>query len=158
MGLIIGDLLIGLQTSEAGWSYLSLSTAAFSDRPIGDKTFKPIVQAMEIAGLIDVSKGRNSQAVNFGGRQQPAYTPSFATRPTATMAAMALEAEIVDQAVTKHFPPQLPKKVIEVRAKSGNTRGYKIKGEKLKFAHTAKSRAMVAEIKELNRFLVDFEL
>jgi hypothetical protein len=31
------------------------------------------------------------------------------------MAAMALEAGIVDQAVTKHFPPQLPKKVIEVK-------------------------------------------
>ena len=25
VGLIVGDLIIGLQTSEAGWSYLSLS-------------------------------------------------------------------------------------------------------------------------------------
>ena len=68
VGMIVGDLLIGLQTREVGWSYLSLSTAAFSDRPIGYKTFKPIVRAMEFSGLIDVSKGRNSQAVNFGGR------------------------------------------------------------------------------------------
>ena len=30
VGLIIGDLMIGLQTSEAGWSCLSLSTAALS--------------------------------------------------------------------------------------------------------------------------------
>ena len=58
VGLIVGDLLIGLQTREVGWSYLSLSTAAFSDRPIGYKTFKPIVQAMETSGLIDVSLGR----------------------------------------------------------------------------------------------------
>ena len=63
VGLIVGDLLIGLQTREVGWSYLSLSTAAFSDRPISYKTFKPIVQAMETAGLIDVSLGRNSQHV-----------------------------------------------------------------------------------------------
>ena len=68
------------------------TTAAFSDRPIGYKTFKPIVQAMETAGLIDVSLGRNSQATDFGFGQQPAYTPGYATRfrPTATMAAMAL--------------------------------------------------------------------
>ena len=160
VGLIVGDLLIGLQTREVGWSYLSLSTAAFSDRPIGYKTFKPIVQAMETSGLIDVSLGRNSQAIDFGFEQKPAYRPSFATRfrPTATMAAMALEAGIGDQAVTKHFPPQLPKRVIEVRAKSENTRGRKVTGKKLKFAHTEKSRAMEAEIKELNRFLVTFEL
>ena len=31
VGLIVGDLLIGLQTREVGWSYLSLSTAAFSE-------------------------------------------------------------------------------------------------------------------------------
>ena len=160
VGLIVGDLLIGLQTREVGWSYLSLSTAAFSDRPVGYKTFKPIVQAMETAGLIDVSLGRNSQATDFSFGQNPVYRPGFASRfrPTTTMAAMAREAGIVDQAVTKHFPPQLPKRVIEVRAKSENTRGRKIKGKKLKFAHTEKSRAMEAEIKELNRFLVSFEL
>ena len=61
VGLIVGDLIIGLQTSEAGWSFLSLSTAAFSDRPIGYKTFKPTIKAMEAAGLIEISLGRNSQ-------------------------------------------------------------------------------------------------
>ena len=35
VGLIIGDLMIGLQTSKAVWSYLSLSTAAFSGCPVG---------------------------------------------------------------------------------------------------------------------------
>jgi len=71
VGLIVGDLLIGLQTRKVGWSYLSLSTAAFSDRPIGYKTFKPIVQALETVGLTDVSLGRNSQATDFGFGQQP---------------------------------------------------------------------------------------
>ena len=35
VGLIIGDLLIGFQIKEAGWSYLLMSTSAFSDRPVG---------------------------------------------------------------------------------------------------------------------------
>ena len=34
----------------------------------------------------------------------------------------------------------------------------KTKGKKLKFAHTEKSRAMEAEVKALNSFLVDFDL
>ena len=102
VGLIVEDLIIGLQTSEAGWSYLSLSTAAFSDRPIGYKTFKPIIKTMEATGLIEVSLGRNSQAIDFGGGQKPFYTPSLATRlkPTALMVSIAKEAGIVDQAAT----------------------------------------------------------
>jgi hypothetical protein len=89
VGLIVGDLLIGLQTKEIGWSYLSLSTAAFSNQAIGYKTFKPIVQAMETADLIDVFLGRNSQAIDFGFRQKPVHAPGLAIRfgATSTMAA-----------------------------------------------------------------------
>jgi hypothetical protein len=36
--MIVGDLPIGLQVKETGLSYLSLSTANFSDQPIGKKT------------------------------------------------------------------------------------------------------------------------
>ena len=160
VGLIVGDLIIGVQTSESGWSFLSLSTAAFSDRPVGYKTFKPIIKAMEVAGLIEISLGRNSQAIDFGGGQKPVYTPSLATRlkPTPLMAFIAKEAGIGDQAAIKHFLPQLPKQVIEVRAKSQNIRGRKVKGKKVKVFHTDKSRAMEAEMKELNQFLVSFEL
>ena len=47
VGLIVGDLIIGLQTSESGWSFLSLSTAAFSNRLIFYKTSKSIIKAMK---------------------------------------------------------------------------------------------------------------
>ena len=47
VGLIIGDLLIGFHTKEAGWSYLSVSTSAFSDRPVEYETFKTILENME---------------------------------------------------------------------------------------------------------------
>jgi hypothetical protein len=36
--MIVGDLLIGLQAKETDLSYLSLSTANFSDQSIGKKT------------------------------------------------------------------------------------------------------------------------
>jgi len=160
IGMIVGDLLIGLQTREAGWSYLSMSTAFFLDRQIGYKTFRSIITTMEAAGLIMVSMGRNSQGINFGDGQKPVYSPSLASRfkPTVMLIDLAQQAGIDDQAAVKHFPPQLPKKVIEVRAKSQNTRGRKIKGNKIKFAHTDKSKNMEAEMKELNQFLVSFEL
>ena len=50
VGLIIGDLLIGFHIKEAGWSYLSMSTSAFSDRPVGYKTLKTIVETIEAVG------------------------------------------------------------------------------------------------------------
>ena len=50
VGLIIGDLLIGFHIIEAGWSYLSMSTSAFSDRPVGYKTLKTIVETIEAVG------------------------------------------------------------------------------------------------------------
>ena len=55
VSLIIGDLLIAMEVKEAGWSYHALSPAAFNERPIGYKTFKSIVKAMEKARLIKVS-------------------------------------------------------------------------------------------------------
>ena len=80
VGLIIGDLLIGFQIKEAGWSYLSMSTSAFSDRPVGYKTFKPIVETLEAVGLIKVSLGRNSKNIQFDKSDKVSYSPGFATR------------------------------------------------------------------------------
>ena len=93
VGLIIGDLLIGLHTREAGWHYLSMSTSAFSDRPVGYKTFKPIVETMEAVGLIEVSLGRNSKNIQFDKNDKATYSPGFATRfkPTLLPAKMADE-------------------------------------------------------------------
>ena len=160
VGRIIGDLLIGFHTKEAGWSYLSMSTSAFSDRPVGYKTFKPIVETLEAVGLIKVSIGRNSKNIQFDKSDKVTYSPGFATRfkPTPLLVSIAEKAGVEGEAVTKHFPPQLPKQVIEVRARSQNDRGHKIKGRKLKFTHTDKSKAIAAELRELNQFLVSFDL
>ena len=46
VGKIVGDLLIGHEVKDAAWSYHPIATSAFSDRPIGYKTFKSIVKAM----------------------------------------------------------------------------------------------------------------
>ena len=160
VGLITGDLLIALEVKEHGWSYHGLSPAAFDDQPVGYKTFKPINETMEAVGLISISKGRNAQALQFDEGAAPSYHPSLATRfrPTQVMVSMADEAGVHYGSAGKHFPQQLPNNVIEVRGKSTSVRGVKTKGKKLKFAQTEKSRAMEAEVKALNSFLVDFEL
>ena len=80
VGLIIGDLLIGLHTREAGWSYLLMSTSAFSDRLVGYKTFKPIVVTLEAVGLIEVSLSLNSKNIQFDKSDKVTYWPGFATR------------------------------------------------------------------------------
>ena len=97
-GKIIGDLLIAMEVKEAGWSYHALSPAAFNDKPIEYKTFKSIVRAMEKAGLIEVSLGRNAKGVQFEGMTTTTFHPSLATRfkPTSLLIAMAQEPAIVE--------------------------------------------------------------
>ena len=73
VGLMIGDLLIGVETKDAWWSYHKLSRSAFSDRPIGYKMFKSIITMMETSGLLDVSLGRNAEAPKFEGVDTPSY-------------------------------------------------------------------------------------
>ena len=149
-----------MEVKEAGWSYHALSPAAFNERPIGYKTFKSIMGTMEKAGLIEVSLGRNAKGVQFEGMITTTFHPSLATRfkPTMVLIGLAEEATIVEEGASKHFLHQLPKRVIEVRGRSSTVRGIKTKGTKIRFTHSDKSLAMEAEIKELNSFLVSFEL
>ena len=160
VGLIVGDLLIAMEIKEHGWSYHSLSSGTFGDRPVGYRTFKPTVDKMEAVGLIVISKGRNSKAPQFDEGTALSYLPGFATRfrPTQVMVSMAEEAGVHHGSARKHFPQQLPNNVIEVRGKSTTVRGMKTKGKKLKLAHTEKSRAMETDVKSLNKFLAGFEL
>ena len=160
VGLIVGDLLIAMEIKEHGWSYHSLSSGTFGDRPVGYRTFKPTVDKMEAVGLIVISKGRNSKAPQFDEGTALSYLPGFATRfrPTQVMVSMAEEAGVFHGSARKHFPQQLPNNVIEVRGKSTTVRGMKTKGKKLKLAHTEKSRAMETDVKSLNKFLAGFEL
>jgi len=71
--LMVGDLLIRVETKDAGWSYHQLSRSAFSDRPIGYKMFKSIITMMETSGLVDVSLGLNVAATMFEGVDIPSY-------------------------------------------------------------------------------------
>ena len=160
VGLVVGDLLIALEVKEHGWSYHGLSPAAFDDRPVGYKTFKPIVETMEAVGLIVISKGRNIKAPQFNEGAATSYYPGFASRfrPTQVLVSMADEAGVGYGSARKQFLQQLPNNVIEVRGKSTTVRGLKTKGKKLKFARAEKSKAIEDEVKALNSFLVDFEL
>ena len=160
VGLIVGDLLIAMEMNEYGWSYHGLSPAAFDDRPVGYKTFKPIVETMEAVGLIDISKGRNIKAPQFNEGAATSYYPGFASRfrPTQVLVSMARVSGVGQRQAREHFVHQLPKKVIEVRTKSAKAFGRKATGKRMKLEHTEKSRAMEADVKSLNKFLAGFEL
>ena len=160
VGLIVGDLLIAIMSKEPRWSYHPMSTATFGDRPVGYKIFKQIMGAMEIAGLVEVAKGRNSRGIVFDEGAAPIYSPGLATRfrPTEVFMLMAEKAGINEGGPRKHFIHQLPKHVIEVRGKSTNTGRIKIKGSKIRTPHNEKSRAMEADLLELNKFLASFDL
>ena len=119
VGLLAGDLLIALEVKEHGWSYHSLSPAAFDDRPVGYRTFNPIVETMEAVGLIVISKGRNITAPQFN-EETASYYRGFASRfrPTQVLVSMARALGVSEEQAREHFIHQLTKKVIEVRPKS----------------------------------------
>ena len=118
------------------------------------------METMEKAGLIEVSLGRNAKGVQFEGMTTTTFHPSLATRfkPTMVLIGLADVATIVEEGASKHFLHQLPKRVIEVRGRSSTVRGIKSKGAKIRFTHSDKSLAMEAQIKELNSFLVSFDI
>jgi hypothetical protein len=62
-------------------------------------------------GLIEVSLGRNSKNIQFDKSDKVTYSPGFATRfkPAPLLTKMAEDAGVDGKAVTKYFPPQLPK-------------------------------------------------
>jgi hypothetical protein len=159
VGLVVGDLLIALEVKEHGWSYHGLSPAAFDDRPVGYKTFKPIVETMEAVGLIGISKGRNIKAPQFN-EGTTSYYPGFASRfrPTQVLVSMAKASGVGQGQAREYFIHQLPKKVIEVRTKSTKAFGREATGKRMKLEHTEKSRAMEADVKSLNKFLAGFDL
>ena len=88
-----------------------MSTSAFSDRSVGYKTLKPIVETMEAIGRIEVSTSRNSENIQFEKSDKVTYSLGLATRskPTKSLKALAKGAGVEGEAVTKHFPPQPPK-------------------------------------------------
>ncbi len=149
-----------MEVKDYGWLNHGLSPAAFDDRPVGYKTFKPIVETMEAVSLISISKGRNAQAPQFDEGAAHSYHPSLSSRfnPKQVMVSMAEQAGVHHGSAKKHIPQQLLNNIIEARGTSTSVSGVKTKGKKLKFGHTEKSRAMEANVKSLNKFLACFEL
>jgi len=160
VGLILGDLLTAALSKEPRLSYHAMSPAAFTGGPIGFKTFNHIMNAMIEAGLIEEAVGRNFKDFVFNEGAKQTYRPGLATRwwPTEALLCRASEAGLTEETINKDFIHQLPKKVIEVRGKSKNIRGNKIRGPRLKTNHNEISKQMEGDLLELNSFLASFEL
>jgi hypothetical protein len=137
-----------------------MSPAAFTGGPIGFKTFNHITNAMIEAGLISEAVGRNLKDFVFDEGAKQTFRPGLATRwwPTEALLRRAIEAGLTEETIYKDFIHQLPKKVIEVRGKSKNIRGNKVRGPSIKTNHNEISKQMEGDLLELNSFLASFEL
>ena len=156
VGLILGDLLLGYQQEGNGWSFHELSSPSFTDLPIGYKMFRGIVKAMEKTNLIEVAKGRNHKGFEFQDGQRT-YIPGLATRfrPLPSLITMANDCGLKKGEYNDHFPTQLPKKVIEVRATKKKGEGG---GRKIKLPASKRSEQLAEEVKSINDFLSSFTL
>ena len=155
--LIIADLMLGFQQQDNRWSYHQMSSGSFTDEPVGYKLFRSIVSALEEAGLIEVSLGRNHKGIQWDEEGTTSYAPGLATRfrPAQSLVDMAAQYGLKENEYHLSFKTQLPKKVIEVRAAKVKGEG---RGRKLKPPQTSRFFEAEAEIKTLNLFLSGFEL
>jgi hypothetical protein len=155
--LIIADLMLGFQQQDNRWSYHQMSSGSFTDEPVGYKLFRSIVSALEEAGLIEVSIGRNHKGIQWDEGGTTSYAPGLATRfrPTHSLVDMATQYGLKEDEYHLSFKTQLPKKVIEVRAAKVKGEG---RGRKLKLPQTSRFFKVESEIKTLNQFLSGFEL
>ena len=155
--LIIADLMLGFQQQDNRWSYHQMSSGSFTDEPVGYKLFRSIVSALEEAGLIEVSLGRNHKGIQWDEGGTTSYAPGLASRfrPTQSLVDMAAQYGLKEDEYHLSFKTQLPKKVIEVRATKVKGEG---RGRKLKPPQTSRFFEVEEEIKTLNLFLSGFEL
>lgn len=155
--LIIADLMLGFQQQDNRWSYHQMSSGSFTDEPVGYKLFRSIVSALEEAGLIEVSLGRNHKGIQWDEEGTTSYAPGLATRfrPKQSLLDMATKYGLREHEYHLSFKTQLPKKVIEVRAAKVKGEG---RGRKLKPPQTSRFFEVEEEINTLNLFLSGFEL
>ena len=155
--LIIADLMLGFQQQDNRWSYHQMSSGSFTDEPVGYKLFRSIISALEEAGLIEVSLGRNHKGIQWDEEGTTSYAPGLATRfrPAQSLVDMATQYGLKEDEYHLSFKTQLPKKVIEVRATKVKGEG---RGRKLKPPQTSRFFEVEEEVKTLNLFLSGFEL
>jgi hypothetical protein len=168
VGAFVADLL----GSHAGtrpryWVWRPMSPRTYTGGPVGYDVFvKRLVPALERLGLLE-RRGSVAQYIEgFGGsnesggrHEKTVRTGQWATRFRARpeLLELSIRYGVPPETADQHFAYRLtlPREPLQVRTASTRPDygGEKMRGRKMAFAHTALSRRLDAEVRELNEYL-----
>src|SRR5215472_404831 len=156
---LLADLLQA-QASETnkGYVFRSLRPEGFTGQAVSYRTFKSLVDVMVTLGLLEEYKGFQGWTDGFGA---PAPWIRKATRYRATEALLSVFHQHSVKAADfhQHFLIPLPENPLRLRTSSRrNEYGTKISGRPKRFDHTPVTMKLEQEVKDLNKFLDEFEL
>ena len=147
---VIGDLVFAAFKSPERWSYRTMSRATFSREEVTYRHFMAVFTALKGLGLIEVVRG-------FYDRE------GFLSRATRIRASTPLLAMFGQHGIAptsgpQHFQRTLPSRPLVLKARSTRRGALKVSGRRMNFGHTDQTRALEAEVREINRFIANHEL
>jgi hypothetical protein len=159
---LAGDLLLAQSHTKAkGWVFRSLRTASFTGEDVGYRSFTPVIKQLTALGLAEHKVGFQTWLEGFdeGGPKLPhrRFAPRFRATPKLLLLS---ERHGVPIAQAKdHFILELPTKPLQRRTRTTKAyNGDKIKGRSMKIDPTSQTKALEADVRELNLFFDGFEL
>ncbi|MGB5950118.1 MAG: hypothetical protein WBG82_12420 [Parvibaculum sp.] len=157
---IVADILVGTAKSRTRRFWRERSARAFTGLPVSYRAFDDAWKWLQAEGWIREVYGATFQATNMFDGTPLKDADRKAARWEATEGPFAfVEAQgFKPEDAAKHFAERLPKDVIELRQTSKIIESYRIKGRRLKFPETPKTKALADTIHEINRFLAEQDL
>ena len=157
----VADLLRAQNNERAqGWAFKSLHKDSFVEEEVKYTAFTQLVDRLVELGLVEQKRGYR-QTFSFDPGGPSLAFAKYASRFRATEALLATCAQygVAAAEAKDHFITDLPSKPLQLR--SGSTRnewGQKIRGRSMPFEHTELTQELEAQVRELNKFLNQFEL
>jgi hypothetical protein len=168
VGAFVADLLVAhAGTRPRYWVWRTMSPRGYTGAPVGYDVFvKRLVPALERLGLVErrgsvaqYIEGFDSNESASGGHGKTVRVNQWATRFRALPELLGLSVRygVPPENADQHFEYKLilPREPLQVRTASTRPDygGEKMRGKKIAFAHTALSRRLEAEVRELNEYL-----
>ena len=166
VGAFLADLLVAHSGRRPRhWVYRPMSPRAYTGAPVGHTVFvERLVPALERLGLVKRQAAVDHYIEGINSDKKTERVRQYATR-------FRSENQLLDLSANHGIPPEkaddhfafkhtLPRHPLQVRTAS--TRPYyggeKLRGRNMAFTHTALSRRLEGEVRELNEYLAQQQI
>ena len=160
---LIGDLLRAkTATTAPALIFRPIGKSSFNFDVVKYETFTKVINGLKKLDLIGHRKGQTRfRKTEFDpGQVLSVALLGRASRfwPTRKLLTLAAQCGIVSDNVREHFAPEPPMYPLVLKDFPGGRGRKKAKGRRINFRHTAETRRLEQDIRELNKFLVGFRL